>query len=351
MTLNLDLLNQAVTEKWVSVQKHPEADLFIYNYAPVVQYQKLWNEVTRLTRGLILDGQGRVAARPFPKFFNLEEHQPGEIPPEPFDVFEKADGSLGILYWLGDQPAIATRGSFASEQALHATDLLRCRYASCFSRLERGVTYLFEIIYPANRIVVDYGDQDDLLLLAVLDNQTGRDLPLPEDLPFPQIRRYDGVRDLVQLRQLEQDNQEGFVIRFQSGFRVKVKFAEYVRLHRLLTQTSSTLIWEHLANRRPLEELLEKVPDEFYGWVKQTQAELESQYAEILKEAQASFKTFPSRKDCAAYYFTQKYPHILFRLLDGKDPGELIWKLIKPPYSRPFKTEEVEPNYVNRHPL
>ena len=138
-------------EKLVSVQKHPDADLFIYNYSPKVQYDKLWNEITLQTRGLILDAEMNVVAKPFGKFFNLEEHQPEEIPQLPFDVFEKMDGSLGILYWLNDKPFIASRGSFESEQAIKATEILHQRYADTFIRLDKNSTYLFEIIYPTNQ--------------------------------------------------------------------------------------------------------------------------------------------------------------------------------------------------------
>jgi RNA ligase len=292
-----------------------------------------------MTRGLILDKKGQIIARPFKKFFNLEEHTAVDIPQEPFEVYEKADGSLGILYWLNDQPCIATRGSFISEQALHATQLFGDRYGSVLAKLDRNVTYLFEIIYPSNRIVVDYGAMDDLVLLGVLDNQTGLDLPLPQNLGFPVITRHDGINDLGQLKNLEQENKEGFVIRFKSGFRLKVKFSEYVRLHRIVTQTSSTVVWEHLASGQSLEELLERVPDEFYAWVKQTKMELETQFNAILEEAKLAFKTFPTRKETAAYFLTQKYPHVMFRLLDNKDPSELIWKMIKPVYSKPFKIE------------
>ncbi len=336
--MDKELLQSMLEQKLVGVQKHPDTDLFIYNYSPVVQYQKLWNEITLMTRGLILDHHQNIIARPFQKFFNLEEHTPDEIPSEPFDVFRKEDGSLGILYWIEDKPAIATRGSFASEQALHATQILQERYAHTFPYLNREHTYLFEIIYPANRIVVNYGDLDDLILLAVIDTQTGKDLPLPE-IGFPMVKQFDGINDLAELRAVEAENQEGFVIRFKSGFRVKVKFAEYVRLHRIITQTSSTVVWENLATGKPFEELLEKVPDEFYEWVKQTKEDLSAQFDEILGEAKLAFKTFDSRKEAANYFFTQKYPHIMFRLLDGKDPSDLIWKMIKPQHSKPFKVE------------
>lgn len=37
----------------------------MYNYTAKAQYDKLWNEVTLQCRGLILDGDGNVVARPF----------------------------------------------------------------------------------------------------------------------------------------------------------------------------------------------------------------------------------------------------------------------------------------------
>jgi len=138
----------------ISERKHPNADLWIYNYTPVVQYDRLWDAITKSCRGLIMDGAGNVIARPFSKFFNLQEHQPSEIPNEPFDVYEKMDGSLGIIYWIGNTPYIATRGSFESEQSIHATNVLHTRYAHLFNKLNRKYTYLVEILYPENRIVI-----------------------------------------------------------------------------------------------------------------------------------------------------------------------------------------------------
>ena len=91
--IDINKLNELVNQKYVSVQKHPEADLYIYNYTQNAQYEGFWNQITLMCRGLILDGQGNIIARPFPKFFNLEEHQPEEIPKENFEVFEKMDGS------------------------------------------------------------------------------------------------------------------------------------------------------------------------------------------------------------------------------------------------------------------
>src|SRR4028119_412849 len=120
------LLPEMLREGYVCVQRHPTAPLFIYNYTPKAQYERVWNEVTLQCRGLILDEGGKVVARPFRKFFNLEEVD--SLPAEPFEVYEKLDGSLGILYWTGEQAFIATRGSFTSEQSRKANQILHARY-------------------------------------------------------------------------------------------------------------------------------------------------------------------------------------------------------------------------------
>lgn len=335
--INKDLLKEMIDKKLVDVQKHPTADLFIYNYSPTVQYEKLWNEITLQTRGLILDAEMNVIARPFKKFFNLEEHQPEDIPLEHFDVTDKLDGSLGITYHLNGVPFIATRGSFTSEQALHATEILHNKYGHLLDRLDKDKTYLFEIIYRDNRIVVDYGDIDDLFLLSIICNKTGEEFFY--DIGFPMTKKYDGIRDINTLRQIQEDNKEGFVIRFKSGFRVKIKFDEYVRLHRILTGVSNIAIWEYLRDGLPFDELLDKVPDEFYNWVKLTITQLQDKYNEILNEAKSNFKELESRKETAFYFQTQKYPSVMFALLDGKSPDKLIWRMIRPKFSKAFKIE------------
>lgn len=338
------LLPHMLREGYVFVQRHPAQDLYIYNYTPKAQYERLWNDVTLQCRGLILDGNGGVVARPFRKFFNLEEVS--NLPAEPFEVYEKLDGSLGILYWAGEQAFIATRGSFTSEQSRKANQILHARYGHVLPRLERKHTYLFEIIYPENRIVVDYGPQEDLVLLAVIETATGRELPLIE-VGFPVVERYNGLINLATIREKAARNKEGFVVKFASGYRVKVKFAEYVRLHRILTRVSSKHIWEYLRDDRPMEELLEQVPDEFYQWVRVTENGLKARYAAIEKEAKDQYAVLLrqlgegfSRKDFAALATQYLNPHLLFGLLDGKDLGGRIWKMVEPEFDKPFKTAE-----------
>lgn len=324
-----------IAEGWVQEQKHPTEALFIYNYTQAAQYERYWNEVTLACRGLILDENGRVIARPFGKFFNYEEHDTLEIPNENFEVYEKMDGSLGILYHWNGQPFIATRGSFASDQAKVANELLQTQYAHCLPFLQADKTYLFEIIYPENRVVVDYGSARMLVLLAIIDTDTGRELPL-EDIGFPVVKKYDGLNDLQLMREIKADNQEGFVVRFKSGFRLKIKFAEYVRIHRIITNVSTLTIWEFLRDGKPLDELLESVPDEFFNWVRRKRADLLLQYTTIEAEAKAEFQVLADRKTTAAYFLTCKHPKILFNMLDNRDYSRTIWMMLRPAFEKPF---------------
>jgi len=40
---------------------------------------------------------------------------------------------------------------------------------------------------------------------------------LKDTWPFPLVKRFDGISDIAQLRKVEQENAEGFVVRFESS--------------------------------------------------------------------------------------------------------------------------------------
>ena len=328
-----------ISQNYIRVNKHPEHDLYIYNYTQNAQFERVWNEITLSCRGLILDANGNVMARPFPKFFNLGEMENQMLPNTTFEVFDKMDGSLGILYWINDIPFIASRGSFASDQSDKANEMLHGKYKATWSLLDKTKTYLFEIIYPENRIVLDYGASEELVLLAVIDTQSGEEFHL-EDIGFPIVEKYDGVKDILTLKEMNTSNKEGFIIKYADNFRVKIKFEEYLRLHRIVTQVSNLNIWEYLKTNQSFEEILERVPDEFFNWVKQTKTDLENAYKAIEAQCKADFKVLESRKETALYFQTCKYPGVLFWMLDEKEYSETIWKMIRPKFEKPFNREE-----------
>jgi RNA ligase len=162
----LDLLNKYFDEGLVVKQTHPTLPLTIWNYSLKTQYDNLWDEVTLQARGLVTDENGNVVARTFKKFFNLEEKK--FTPTSDFDVYEKMDGSLGIFFYYEGGWIMATRGSFTSDQAVKGYEMM---FKYDFTSLHKNYTYLFEIIYPENRIVVQY-DFEDLVLLGMIENHS-----------------------------------------------------------------------------------------------------------------------------------------------------------------------------------
>lgn len=331
--MDLDLLQQMIDQRYINVNKHPDAELYIYNYSNAVQYEQLWNEWTLQCRGLIMDEDYNVVARPFRKFFNLSETHAQPIPKSSFEVYDKLDGSMGVLYFLNDQPFIATRGSFGSEQAIKANEMLYSQYKSTFEYLDPSKTYMFEIIYPQNRIVVDYGIRKELILLGVIDTETGEEEAL-KDIGFPLVKQYDGLHDIDKLKDLAFENKEGFVVKFENNHRVKVKFEEYVRLHRLVTQVSSLTIWESLMEGQDFQMMLDNIPDEFYKWVRKTEAKLKAAFKEIEDLVKSEFKRLPSRKETAEYFLSCTYPRILFAIYDGKNYDEIIWRMVRPEFEK-----------------
>ncbi len=332
-------LLEMIESGFVIKNKHPTEDLYIYNYTQKTQFERVWNAVTLACRGLILDENYNIIARPFAKFFNLGEYENQEIPNLKFDVFEKMDGSLGILYFHNNQAFMASRGSFNSDQSIKANELLKSKYSDCLVNLDQSKTYLFEIIYPENRIVLDYGEEESLVLLAIIDTQTGNEFPL-EDLGFPVVKKYDGIDDIQKLKALELTDKEGFVIQYSNIYRLKIKFSEYLRLHRIITQVSSINIWEYLKTEQSLDEVLEKVPDEFFDWVKNTQNNLVSQFEEIENQCKKDFKILETQKETAIYYMTCKHPSVLFSMMKNRDYKPIIWKMIRPDFEKPFKNVE-----------
>jgi RNA ligase len=139
-------------------------------------------------------------------------------------------------------------------------------------------------------------------------------------------------------------SKEGYVIRFKNGFRMKIKGDEYVRLHKILTNISNRDIWEYLKDNKPFDELLEKVPDEFNEWVKETVRDFTIKFDNINKDYIEIYENLKSRnlnrKEFAIRAKEYRHSNILFNMLDGKEHKQNIWKIIYPTYSKPFKKDE-----------
>ena len=344
--IDLTELRRLVDDGFIRERQHPlDPSLCILNYTEKAQYEREWNSTTKACRGLIYDAATlEVLARPYKKFFNYGEYAADRLElHDPVQVVDKLDGSLGILYKAPDGWAIATRGSFDSEQARHATQVLRERYLPHVELLDTdGWTYLFEIIYPENRIVVDYQDQDDLVLLGRVATESGRPFgPHPTAWSGPIADTFTAKTLAQALALPPRPNREGLVVRYiETGLMVKLKQPDYVALHRIVTGLSVKTVWEHLSlHDGDITAMVMSLPDEFHGWVDDHTTRFLDSFEQLYGQAWAAHQELVhslhdgwGRKD---YAIAAKSRHadlapLMFTLLDGKDPAPAIWRSLKP---------------------
>lgn len=341
--LDIWKLSDMLDQGYVSFQTHPEfTELRIFCYTNKAVTEQMWNDVTMKCRGLIVDWHTKeILARPFDKFFNYgESSQKIELSPDDeVIVYDKVDGSLGILYKRPDGLlAIATKGSFTSEQAIKATQMIRKYMTTAF--YEDQMTWMFEIIYPGNRIVLDYGDFEGLVLLGARNIEEGDDW-LPEELLDWKGRKathyhYKTLREALEAP--DRPNAEGYVVYVPDmDIRVKIKQADYLAMHKIVTGLTRKRIWENVQEGHTLESLLEIIPDEWHTWTKHTYNGLINEFNAIKFKATKVFTAVSSdlpigatRKDFALKVMNYKYKGLLFMLLDGKDINQAIWKMVMP---------------------
>lgn len=340
-----------VEAKYLNKQEH--GDLVLYNYTDKCTYDKYWNKYTMECRGLILNKvTGDTVARPFPKFFNLGELESPALPDMPttkdYEVYDKLDGSLGILYLdpSDNIHKIATRGSFKSDQAIKATSMWHDKVALGISTDEfykdfirdfpeyTDYTLLFEIIYPENRVnpgarlVCDYGNTEAVILLGAVHRVTGKDLDhsqltyISNQLCIPVAKKFEyTIEQMIELKKTLSMTEEGFVVRWPSGFRMKIKGDEYCRMQKILNGINPLNIWDIMTESNKYSGRFEvpytykeQIPEEILPEVNEMEAKLKSLYSNVWVECMREYEdglnfaqeNFPEEIEKGLGIFSQK---------------------------------------------
>lgn len=224
----------------------------------IVKYKDLgvdWsNEDTRIARGIILNDLGEVVARPFDKFFNmnelvgrpeytLEEQRLSMIDAGPIEVTDKRDGSLVIMFNHNGELKIASSGSLDGEYISifkRAMSALWTKETYEFAEeLSKKYTLLFEYTAPDNQVVIEY-EEDKLALIGMRETATGRDFTMKEikEITKGSGFEYAEVLSLESIEEIEEylkntPNIEGVVVLFTDTMkRVKIKTQEYFAKHK-----------------------------------------------------------------------------------------------------------------------
>ena len=279
-------LEDEATQGYIHVVDMPgtRGNVRLYNYTRRATFKGRWNLYTCRARGLILDiPQKLIVACPFPKFFNygeLPKYNDSAIPKQShFEAFpigtmitEKMDGSLGILFWYEEKWWVSTRGSFTSSQAVWALEWLRT--GGVLEKMVPGITYLCEIIYPGNKIVIDYGTEDLVLLGAYRSN--GDEIidleSLNTGLHIAPSFSFTGASQIEEVCKTLPSSKEGYVVRLPSGERCKFKGDAYNIAHKVRSGFTPELVWNNLLWCIPNPK--EVLPEEFYDEYDQMEGDI-----------------------------------------------------------------------------
>ena len=248
--VSLDQLQQDIENGYITAREYHNK--IIYNYTPKATYDGYWTIETVTCRGLICDKNQNVVARPFAKFFTIEQEQghyhlcdeegsyESTFIPNFNDkvvVTDKLDGSLGILWNDNGEPAISTRGRLDSEIALSFTQLLRSN-KDMYEAARFMVTYypwrtfLFELLDPEEHVI--HYPKREIVYLGYVNIDTGewKEACLEDStwerrgLPIAQRLNCKTLAEALALP--ERENAEGMVIHFSDGKLIKFKQDSYL---------------------------------------------------------------------------------------------------------------------------
>ncbi len=243
-----------------------------YSHYVLVKYASTiftigWTALSLSSRGKVLDlDTHQIVAYPFDKFFNLNEsptittdiandllQQATSI-----DVTEKKDGTAIVITNTGEEVLIHTCGGWDSEYTAKSRQLLETKYRDFYEHIPTGYTFVFELIHPDNQIVVDYGTEEGLFLLAVRNLQTGilenhdRLVSLSNQfaLPLPTIYPFSSLADFL-LRRTETLDKvlEGWVFHITTPTQdvmFKLKYEQYVTFHKARSSIDEKTIYTAL---------------------------------------------------------------------------------------------------------
>ena len=133
---------------------------------------------------------------------------------------------------------IAPQRSFSSLKAIKASKIIQKKYLQEALELNRKFSYIFEVIYPEASLVVNYGQEEDLVLIGVIDKETGKSIQNISELGFRTKKdltaEFKNFKNLNEIEEANINNLEGVVLEYNNSLRIKIKFPWYKEIHKEL---------------------------------------------------------------------------------------------------------------------
>ena len=269
------------------------------------------SNIAREFRGIVFYPDGKLAARPLHKFFNVGERS--DTQEHVLDlknvscIFDKRDGSMIYPVPMPSGFKMKTKKSFESDAAIAADKFAKNDAAlTKFVHLciDRSVTPIFEFTSPKHRIVLNY-QEEKLCLLHIRENVSGRYFSRDELAEFvaeagviiPIVDTVEKSFKDIKNSLLTIENIEGYVLQFNSGDMVKLKTKWYLDLHHTVTFPTQRSI---------AGMVLDETIDDYKSYLTNVKADM-SAVQEIENKIINFIGSLRDETECAFMHFAQMH--------------------------------------------
>lgn len=293
-------------------------------------------------RGVAFDKSGKLCRIPLQKFFNINQNKFSMVNcidwSKPHTVMDKLDGSLIYPVYLEDRIIFGTRkvsDDFISMVDIFLNDNQDIRYNDFTLKMrELNFTPFFEFFCQDNMIVIDYGSPM-MTLLAARHLNSGEYLDqcelkkIADEYNVPIVETFDV--DLSYPNNFlsyakEEKEKEGYIIRFEDGYTVKVKNDWYVQLHHTISGLNTNRNIARLLLDNDIDDILPILPDkrresveifseQFWNFYNEFKLKIEKSWNDIKSDSNSNW----SRKDWAMRIQEEDkyYMGLMFKFLDA----------------------------------
>ncbi len=315
-------LKRLVKERKVFRTWSKQHNISVYKYAHGYNFfSDPDQDLVRYCRGLVFDHDSeKILAFPMPKFFNHFNYNESELKhllQDEYFAETKHDGSCVLLWEFKGKWHWSTLGAFGSEQAVEGRKIFE--QDGNYDHLDPNYTYMFEVIYPENRIVLDLGQLRCLVYLLQIHRETGQEHYDPTfGETIASVEMAGWYRQKLSLTQLlesvENDaNKEGYVITLKGNSKI---------LHRIKFKTNWYFKQSRTKNLLELEGLVKVAlyhrdydfPSEYESDLKLVDASIVS-LSKAIDVAVSDLKQIRHRKDQAAQILALNLPNSLHSAL------------------------------------
>jgi hypothetical protein len=118
------------------------------------------------------------------------------------------------------------------------------------------------------------------------------------------------------------------VLLYPNGDRLKIKFENYVKLHKIVSNLSVQNLFDWLKTQKPQDELMGMLPDEFFDWYTRVKMFVDEKIDLVKQECLDEFTKqvnidIGNRAQFAARIASFKYKSMLFKMYSGTSISDL----------------------------